>query len=132
MKRLNNQEFKTLEAYWYSKLDFEDIEDTGRKDRPLKSWHSSKFIREDAKLRGEDRERYNQQLNSFVNKFDFYEICSLICKHGNRPFNMKQIAEIIEMHREGLTERAIALRINRSKTCVHKILADAREWMKIA
>ena len=45
-KSRRRETFKQLEARWYRRLKdegFDDIEDTSRPERPLKSWHSFRF-----------------------------------------------------------------------------------------
>lgn len=134
MKRLSNQEFKNLEAYWYTRLkdfDFEDIENTSLPDRPLKTWHSTKYSSQRSRLRQGDREKYNQMLDSFINHYSFHEVCALISKPKKCSIRDEMVAEVLELHRGGLSERKIAKKLKKSKTAVNRILAKSREWMRI-
>lgn len=137
MKRPNKGAiaFKELEAAWYKRLEasgFDDIEDTANPDRPLKEWHSRKFNSERARIRQAERERYDQKLSAFLNSPDVGEICRLIAAHGNNSIGPQKAKRILEFHRDGLAERAIAKKVKCSRECVHRTLTKAKQWMKLA
>lgn len=111
---------------------FQDIEDTSSPDRPLKEWHSRKFISDRSKARQVERENYNKMIDNFINSRSINEICTLITRHGNSALKPKEAKRILELHRDGLTERKIAEKIKCGKKCVHLTLEKARTWMKLA
>lgn len=132
--RKGDDSFDQLEAHWYGKLEasgFRDIEDTSDKDRPLKEWHSSKFTSQRSRMRQEERERYDQKLAALLNDPRFPEICRLIAQHGNN-IGEKRVRRILELHRAGATERAIARKARCGKTTVHRTLTKAKQWLKLA
>lgn len=127
--------FNEIESLWYQKLSasgFKDIESSLHPERPLKEWHSSKFLSESSRIRQESRERYNKQLDDFINKQEFGDICVLMTTHGNCTIGPRHVKKIVEMHREGIPERKIAEKIRKTKKIVHKTIKKAREWMRIA
>lgn len=134
-KQRKPQTLKELQAEWYAKAadsGFNDIEDVSHPDRPLKEWHSRKFLSDRSRLRQMERDKYNQQIDEFINAGKIDEICSLIVKHGNSSIGPKKVKRIIEFHRNGLPERTIAKKVRCGKKCVHLTLKKAREWMKVA
>lgn len=135
MKKGSKQKtFRELEAEWYGKLKkagFVDIE-SANPGRPLNEWHSRKFCSERSRIRQEQRERYNRQIDDFINHNQLHEICELISNHGNSTVKPKTVKKILELHRNGKTERAIAKTVRRGKKCVHLTLKKAREWMRVA
>lgn len=134
-KRRKTKTFKELESDWYEKLKasgFEDIENTSHPQRPLKEWHSRKFLAERTRMRQAEREKYNRVLDYFINSASFGELCALIVKHGNCALWPEEVQKIIELHRYGLTERTIARTLKCGKKSVHLTLAKARQWMKLA
>lgn len=127
--------FKELEAKWYEKLKkdgFVDIENTTDPARPLKLYHSHQFKRERTVSKMVAREKYNRQIDDFINHKRIHEICKHIAGHGNSTVKPKTVLKILELHSGGLTERAIAKKTRRGKKCVHLTLKKAREWMKVA
>jgi hypothetical protein len=127
--------FNELEAFWYAKLEsagFRDAEDTSSPERPLKEWHSRKFIGDRARIRQAERERYDQKLAALLNGPEVMEICRLIADHGNKSIGPKRVQRIIEEHRAGLSERAIAKKVRCGRKCVAKTIAKTRQWMKLA
>lgn len=125
---------KELELIWYAKLKeqgFEDIENTGITTRPLKDWHSFKFIDESSQARQKTRSEYQKKADDFINREDLKEICLLIVKHGNNTLTAVQIESIWELHLQGFTERGIAHYLKRSKTCIHGVIERVRTWMII-
>ncbi len=138
---------RALEELWYQRLKesgFEDIEDVSRRDRPLKSWQSWQFTEESRSQRRARNEEYQSLIDSFLHREDFPGICEIVapeiqaepkryrgCKPGALPFSAAQVRQAWELHCEGITERQIAARLERSKTGVHKILASLRIWAKL-
>lgn len=126
--------FKQLQVEWYARLEseeFPEIEDTTHSERPLKEWHSRKFKSDQAKIRAMDRERYETQLSDFINSGDIDEICALIVRHGNCKLTPDQVKMVIEFHREGLSERKIAVRINQGRDVIYFTLKRAKAWMRL-
>lgn len=129
----NGKSFKELEAFWYAKLEgFKDIENTALNDRPLLKCHSFVFVSERVQVIKEDTEVYSECIAQFLAHPEIDEICEIMVKHGNCAFKPKQVIEILKLHHGGWTERKIATYFNREKTCVHRTLKKAREWMKVA
>ena len=129
--------FKEVEAEWYAKLKaepigFQDIEDVSNPDRPLKEWHSMKFMSERSRARQAERENYNRMIDNFINSRAINEICGLITSHGNSALKPQAAKKILELHRDGLSQRKIAEKMNVGKKCVHSTLEKARTWMKLA
>lgn len=134
-KGSKTKSLKELEKEWYAKLKkagFQDIENTSQGDRPLKEWHSRKFCSERSRTRQGDREKYNRQIDDFINHQRIHEICVSISNHGNSTVTPNTVKKILELHRQGQTERVIAKKVKRGKKCVHLTLSKAREWMKVA
>lgn len=126
---------KDEEAWWYARLKvegFQDIEDISKPDRPLKEWHSQKFASQRSRIRQTQRDNYNKMIDNFINSKAINEICSLITKHGNVLVKPDQVKQILELHRDGLTERKIAEKIKCGKKSVHSTIEKARTWMKLA
>lgn len=136
MKRVRKgPSFKELEAEWYERLaqsGFKDIESVKDPERPLKQFHSQKFSTEKSRARQVRRTEYNKRIDDFINSRDLSQICKSISQHGNSSVTPAAVKKILELHREGETERAIARKLKRGKKCVHLTLAKAREWMKVA
>lgn len=125
---------REIEAHWYAVLKtngFEDIEDTSNPDRPLREWHSRKFLNESYRARHRETFKYFEQFDEFINNDTLYELCCLVAKHGNSTLWPEDVKDILDLHQDGWTERGIAREINRGKKCVHLTLKKAREWMKI-
>lgn len=92
---------KALERLWYDKLKkegFEDIENTTKRDRPLETWHRSKFGDLDPVLCEARRTYYDAAL-------------SLLHHH---PFDKPIERAIWEMHANGLSKREIEAEIAKS------------------
>ena len=135
MKQKCPKTFDELQAHWYQRLyddGFRDIENVADPERPLKEWHSRKFASERSQIRQEEQERYQQRISDFLNSSHVDEICGLIVKHGNSSITPNKVKKILEFHRDGLTQRAIAKRLRCGKKCVHITLNKAKEWMKVA
>lgn len=131
----SRKSFKETQEAWYAllkKKGFQDIEDTEISDRPLKEWHSSKFMTDRSLNRQAARENYNQMMDNFINSRAINEICKLITEHGNSALKPRDAKKILELHRDGFTERKIAEKIKVGKKCVHLTLEKARSWMKVA
>ncbi len=131
----SKETFNEIESFWYQALSasgFKDIESSLHPERPLKEWHSSKFLSDSSIIRQEQRERYNKKLDDFINKQEFGEICILMTKHGHNKARPEHVKDIMELHREGLSNRKIAKKIRKSRQVVQRTLKKAREWMKIA
>lgn len=129
------KEFSELQDYWYEKLKasgFEDIENTSHPERPLKEYHSRKFRTRYARNQKMSIEEYDNQLSRFLNSEEILTICKNIVSHGNCSITKTQALKILELHREGKTQRKIARKVKCSKTTVHTTLEKAREWMKVA
>lgn len=136
MNNRNKTLFNELQAEWYKKLNdepdgFKDIENTKNPDSPLIEWHSFKYTSEQAQLRMAKRSEYQNQIDSFANDPAFPEILVLMVKHGNNLFEEPGIEKIWSLHRQGVTERTIAIEMGCSKTCIHVMLIRMREWMKL-
>ncbi len=133
--RSRKKTFKELELEWCARLKasgFVDIENTSKPDRPLKEWHSTKFMSERSRVRQAQREEYDRKLDEFLNSNAINEICSMVAKHGNSSVRPTTVKKILEFHRDGLAERKIAKKIRKSRDSVHRTLVKAKEWMKVA
>lgn len=131
---MNRKSFKQIEANWYellNKTGFDDIEESQIPDRPLREWHSKRFQSETSIIRQAAHERYDECLDKLVNSEDFNEICELIVKHKNNSLNYFEAGCVIELHRQGLTNREIANRMGTTHTCVYFTLKKARSWMSL-
>jgi hypothetical protein len=137
--------FNDLQRHWYQKIkeetDFEEIEDLRYIDkgprckdlshlRPLKEWHTFKYTTEDITFKKSHHNEYQEKADAFVNHPTFKDACEAVAEHGNSAVNEVQIELIWLLHCEGQTERKIAETFKRSKTCVHRVVAYLREWMK--
>jgi hypothetical protein len=134
-RRTDPRPFSEIQDEWYAKIKadgFEDIENHSHPDRPLKEWHSQKFLSQRSRIRQEERERYNEQIQDFLNYHHFDEICKLMVKHGNNTLTPKKVKTIIELHQAGLPQRKIAKKLRRSRWCVRLTLIKAQIWMKLA
>lgn len=131
----HSNEFRKLETYWYAKLedlDFKDIENTSLPDRPLKEWHSSKFSSERSLQRQADVAKYDRVLDGFMNNYSFHEVCALISKPRKCSIKGTLVEQVLELHREGFSEREIARKLKKSRDAVHRTLTKTKEWMRIA
>jgi hypothetical protein len=129
-----NKALKELEAQWYKHLEalgFEDIEDTGNPNRPLKEWHSFKIASQRFQIIQATRSPYQRDIDNFLNHPAFAEICICMVKHGNSKFSPEQVQFVWELHVQGLTTRKIALRLGRVKSRIDDIIKGMREWMKL-
>ncbi len=114
--RRKQKTFKEEEQEWYARLKasgFEDIENTSKPDRPLKDWHSTKFMSERSRIRQAEREEYDRMIENFLASSEINEICSIIVKHGRNTIGPKRAKNILELHVLGLPERKIAKRPRR-------------------
>lgn len=134
-KPRDERSFKDIEAEWYAKLNkdgFKDIEQIDKQDRPLLNYDSTHFIKPSVQARMSAREEYNKKIDSLINHRNFEKICKSITSHGNSSLTPNKVKAILELHRGGITERAIAQKIKRSQKCVHITIAKAQEWMKVS
>ena len=95
---MSDDEFKALQKKWYGKLakqGFEDIEDTNREDKPLKSLHNHRFylIPVEQRLATES---YYEMARQLLNEYKF--------KNSTHK-------RIWELHCQGLSRRKIAKHI---------------------
>lgn len=120
-----------LTTYWNKRLEESGFRDIEESDSSLKEWHSFKFISISSQLRQSKRSGYQLQIDSFANDPQFTEILKLMVKHGNSRFSEVQVETIWTMHRDGLTERRIALEMNSTKSCIHFLLQRMKEWMNL-
>lgn len=130
----SSDDLEKLEGFWYSLLreeGFQDIEDTTLSHRPLKAWHSFHFPTERVQLRRETREKYQSLIEDFMHRDDLGEIATLSTNHSNTPLTTDDALLILTLHSQGFTERAIAVKVGRSKTCIHQMLERFRSWMKL-
>ena len=133
-RNLSNQPLSDMQAEWYQRLKdegFDDIEDTSHPDRPLLSWHSTRFISARIQEKMFKRLDYQREIDAFASDPQFQEILHLLVKHGNSKFNKLQVEEIWNLHRHGSTEREIADEMRVSKSCIHFLLVRIKEWMKL-
>ena len=131
----NEPSFKDLEAEWYAKLKkkgFRDIEQFDKPDRPLLNYDDTRFKKPSVQARMGAREQYNKRIDDLINHRNFEKICKSITSHGNSSLTPNKVKTILELHRGGITERAIAQKIKRSQKCVHITIAKAQEWMKVS
>lgn len=134
MRLKGDQAFNDLQSQWNEKLrseGFDDIEDTTKDDRPLKEWHSFKFLSYKAQIRQKKREGYQHQIDTFANDPQFFEILRLLGSHGNSKFSEANLEHIWHLHRAGDTERSIAKQMECSQSCIHFLLKRFKEWMKL-
>ncbi len=127
-------ELRKLQAEWYRRLaqeGFEDAEDHTQPNRPLKEWHSFKFISETVQIRQERTQDYQEKAEEFFYGPAVDEVYHLIVKHGNSGFQMPQVKLIWELHVAGFTERKIALQLDRPKTTIHDMIERIRTWMNL-
>lgn len=140
--RTNSSGFRELEAEWYEKIrtkkskeypnGFRDIENTDDPDRPLKVYDNRHFQKPVIQKRQIAREAYNKRIDDFINHPEFEKICKSMTRHKNSALTPAKVKKILELHRDGATERSIAEKMDRSKNCVHLTIAKAQEWMKVA
>lgn len=126
---------KTAQDKFYAILKrdgFEDIENADFPDRPLKEWHNHKFSSESSQSKMAIREEYQKLIDDFTNSKDFEDVCIVITKHGNCKLSIQDIKEIWNDNSQlGHTERDIAEKFNKSKTCIHGVLERLRKWMSL-
>lgn len=135
----HRQKLRELEIIWYQKLadetDFEDIEDVFKKGRPLKEWHSLKFRSQRSKTKQLDQNEYALLVEKYNSQVSFEDIGELVVFErragGWEPITKLEAEQIWMLHLEGLTERKIAQRLNRSKTGVHGVIQRILEWLKV-
>jgi hypothetical protein len=128
----NKREFRKLEKKWYEKIKkagFVDIEDTTKRDRPLKEYHSFQFVNKDAIVRKHKKAPYQYQIEKFRFEPSFREVCATIATYSS--FSRSKVSALWDLHVEGKTEREIARAFDCSKTKIHKILEKFRQWMNI-
>lgn len=130
-----NPAFNELEKLWYERIRFEagfdDIENLSDPDRGLMIWHSSNFLKPEVALRAAKRSHYQDQIDTFANDPTFLEITELMVRHGNSRFGQAQVEHIWELHRNGQSQRRIAIEMGCSKSCIHFMLERMREWMRL-
>jgi len=123
--KIGSPEFKAMEQEWYQKLKedgFEDIEDTSRKDMPLKTWHSIKFKLKDSKTRMH-KQTYYEDAKELLLTYKFKNethktIWSLHCEGlSSRDIEVK-LAVLAELKR--IKYRAIAYFINEIAKTIKK------------
>lgn len=130
---MSKRDFKKLEREWYDRLKasgFDDIEDTEKRNRPLKEYHSFYFPSADSEIRRAKRMPYQAQVDNLRHSTMFKEVSGLI-RASIQGFTKKEVQMIWEMHCEGKTERAIASTLSCSKTKIHKILEKYRQWLNL-
>lgn len=120
-----------LTRYWNERLEESGFHDIEEPDQSLKEWHSFKFISISSQVRQSKRSDYQRRIDDFANDPQFPEILKLMVKHWNSKFTELQVESIWSMHRGGLTERAIAVEMTCSKTCIHYLLRRLKEWMNL-
>jgi hypothetical protein len=114
-----SKDFKTIERDWYRKLKetgFEDIEDTSRPDRMLKSWHSFRH-----------RKFSTLQIDCVKT---YYDNADELLTQGR--FSSREIEQIWAFHCEGLSCREIERRINRfkKKSMINRIIRSIEKGIK--
>lgn len=96
-----------MEKVWYDKLKeegFEDIEDTNNEFRPLKSWHSFRFMLNDSSYFKNTNLRTNRE-----SAISYYRLaCQLLNTHH---FKNETHRRIWELHSEGWSKRQIEAEI---------------------
>lgn len=119
---------KELEDLWYAKLadsGFVDIENTDLPGRPLKEWHSRKFIEGACKLRGErakdfqvriERLRFSPQFDGIVRECAIGKLSEATIKH------------LWDLHCEGKSRREIAKELKTSPWVVHRMIVKLEAW----
>jgi hypothetical protein len=123
------REFNELQSEWYEKLEsdgFKDIEDSSKKDRPLKEWHNFKFINKSKR-----NSPFYEELDRLSNSKHLLAIANSMAKHGNNLFTALQLKEILGMLKQGETQRQIAKCMNCSQSGIHFILKRFKEWMTL-
>lgn len=93
---LTPAQLRSLQREWYAKAKasgFEDAEDTARADRPLKHWHSTRFLKQTRPMRREATETYYEMCRAIIHTF---------------PFKTPRHRKIWELHSEGKSRRDIA------------------------
>jgi hypothetical protein len=114
----DSPEYKRLEEEWYAKAQlsgFIDEENTKRKDRPLKSWHDSKF-KNQCPLTKEVTEEYYERAIELLR---------------NHHFETQTQKAIWALHCQGLSEREICGLITTvKKSNMHNIIASLAKKIK--
>ncbi len=126
--------FDELQSYWYSRLNtngFVDIEDTSRPDRPLKQWHSFKFISCDHHIEKMSLEEYQLKLMKLIEHESFDDLCILIASSRKSKLNADDIKIIATLHLEGLSVREIAIKFKKSKSRIQLNIERIRQWMNL-
>lgn len=133
-------DFKKLQAKWYSRLakdGFEDIEDHTHEDKPLKRWSGipaisiiDVFAHQEAgtSIQSSFPEKRFGKEEQLLNHSDFELICVSICSHGNHKLEPKQIRDIWERHLEGETNRGIAKAVKINHITVYRCIATLTKW----
>lgn len=130
----SSKSFRDLESHWYQKLEeqgFQEIENLKSRARPLKEWHSFKLISERVIIRQAKYSQYQVRIDDFSNHPSFHDACKFIANRKNCTFTEEQIALVWELHRTGLTRRAICKRLGRVKSRIDDIIRDFRQWMNL-
>lgn len=73
---------------------------------------------------------YQVAVESFLNHPQFGHACRAISKRA-RALRSRTVERIWELHVSGLTQRAIAAQVKRSKTCVAQTLEKLKTWMRL-
>jgi len=127
-----NHQNKQLQIKWYERLKsegFEDIENTALESRPLLELHSVRFATQYGRQKQIKNSKYYERVSHLSCHASFDDICSTVTNHFNSV--TKDEAQIIwDMHVDGKSERFIAFKVNRSKTCVHQVIERLLEWLE--
>lgn len=117
LKKLKRNNFLEIEARWYAKLKesgFNDIEDTKHDLRPLKSWHSLRWLKTDP-------DSIRAKFNYYTNANHFLAIYQ---------FENNEHKLIWMLHCEGLSIREIEKQLSLSRSSIHKIIIELKTLME--
>jgi hypothetical protein len=117
---IGTDEFKELEAKWYTKLarkGFEDIEDTSKASRPLKSWDSNRY-------KAYTRSSTHLQIEALISYFNNARML-LISYNFKKPLHRR----IWDFHCTGATTREIAKELKVSQYLVWYRIKQIRRAM---
>lgn len=155
-KRNSTETFETIQKKWYERAEnsgFNDIEDTSRNDRPLKSWsgksltlHTSDagpdiefspdYLLDEiasteplTRLKTSFPEPIYRQEEMFLDHPEFKNICIAICNHGNSKFTIEILINIWIDYCAGQSVRIIGEKYKIHYSQVSRAINKIDEWM---
>lgn len=113
------QDYKTLKAIWYKKLEKSGFEDIEAEDERLKAW-SSQFKRQRSVDSWEAKAAYYSMADSFLNDYKFASrIERIIWEYHANGLSIRGIVETLNKVRKKKTHRTeVWLTVNRLETAM--------------